>query len=183
MGFGNFLKGIAAQVNPFDNGKTYGSYNRKRREEDENQQPQLTTPRQSSMPTPRQTDNAFQNKTIGGQSFNFNLTPQNQVNVPRKSEYDYSLNVPKPKQSFWNKVRDQFDANTEADKYRRSEYNSTVSSQDRLKPVVQENAPNIAEIATTPVRSALRVTTGIGQGASGLADWVTPGHGQSRFVS
>ena len=155
MGFGNFLKGIAAQVNPFDNGKTYGSYNRKRREEDENQQPQLTTPRQSSMPTPRQTDNAFQNKTIGGQSFNFNLTPQNQVNVPRKSEYDYSLDVPKPKQSFWNKVRDQFDANTEADKYRRSEYNSTVSSQDRLKPVVQENAPNIAEIATTPVRSAL----------------------------
>ena len=119
MGFGNFLKGIAAQVNPFDNGKTYGSYNRKRREEDENQQPQLTTPRQSSMPTPRQTDNAFQNKTIGGQSFNFNLTPQNQVNVPRKSEYDYSLDVPKPKQSFGNRIRDIFDANTEADQYRR----------------------------------------------------------------
>ena len=27
MGFGNFLRGLAAQVNPFDKGKTYGSYN------------------------------------------------------------------------------------------------------------------------------------------------------------
>lgn len=27
MGFGNFVRGIAAQVNPFDRGKTYGSYN------------------------------------------------------------------------------------------------------------------------------------------------------------
>ena len=27
MGFGNFLQGIIAQVNPFDDGKTYGSYN------------------------------------------------------------------------------------------------------------------------------------------------------------
>jgi hypothetical protein len=27
MGFGNFLKGVVAQANPFDRGKTYGSYN------------------------------------------------------------------------------------------------------------------------------------------------------------
>lgn len=27
MGFGNFIRGIVAQANPFDNGKTYGSYN------------------------------------------------------------------------------------------------------------------------------------------------------------
>lgn len=27
MGLGNFLHGITAQINPFDNGKTYGSYN------------------------------------------------------------------------------------------------------------------------------------------------------------
>lgn len=27
MGFGSFFRGIGAQLNPFDGGKTYGSYN------------------------------------------------------------------------------------------------------------------------------------------------------------
>jgi hypothetical protein len=38
MGFGNFMRGLAAQVNPFDKGKTYGSYNspsKKKRPEDD----------------------------------------------------------------------------------------------------------------------------------------------------
>jgi len=46
MGFGDFLKGIVAQVNPFDGGKTYGTYNRKRREEESQQN--ISQPRQQT---------------------------------------------------------------------------------------------------------------------------------------
>ena len=52
---------------------------------------------------------------------------------------------PKPKQSFWNKVRDQFDANTEADQYRRLKGNITKGK----ITIVLENPGNI--ISKTPI--------------------------------
>lgn len=51
-------------------------------------------------------------------------TPTNKVQVPQLQEYDAqaldNVGVKKPQQSLLNKVRDQVDANTEADKYRRA---------------------------------------------------------------
>ncbi len=35
MGFSNFLRGLTAQVNPFDRGKTYGSYNSKKKKQEQ----------------------------------------------------------------------------------------------------------------------------------------------------
>lgn len=52
MGFGDFLRGIAAQVNPFDNGKTYGSYNppKKRNDQDQFGNPISNAPRPAPAP-------------------------------------------------------------------------------------------------------------------------------------
>lgn len=161
MGFGNFLKGIAAQVNPFDNGKTYGTYNRKKREEEQSDAPksQLTVSRQPSIPTTREVNNVFNKNNRNNQDYSFSLTPQNQVNVPRKSEYDYSLDVPKPKQSFGNKIRDVFDTNTEADQYRRAKGNFEKGEN---KDLVLENQGNIA----TKIRDfAVDSAKSVGRGA------------------
>lgn len=141
MGFGDFLKGIVAQVNPFDGGKTYGTYNRKRRDEDQYSAPQ---PQVRNTPSTRQFDNPISD-IVRKKPTNIGLEPNNQVNVPQKSEYDNQL-LPPPKQSFWNKVRDQFDANTEADQYRRLKGNITKGEN---KPIVLENPGNI--ISKTPI--------------------------------
>ena len=137
MGFGDFLKGIVAQVNPFDGGKTYGTYNRKRREEESQQN--ISQPRQQTTPTVRQPNNPITDIINQRKPTNIGLEPNNQVDVPQKSEYDNQLGIPKPKQSFWNKVRDQFDANTEADKYRRLERDSANIRNDLLSRGVEPN--------------------------------------------
>jgi len=137
MGFGDFLKGIVAQVNPFDGGKTYGTYNRKRREEESQQN--ISQPRQQTTPTVRQPNNPITDIINQRKPTNIGLEPNNQVDVPQKSEYDNQLGTPKPKQSFWNKVRDQFDANTEADKYRRLERDSANIRNDLLSRGVEPN--------------------------------------------
>ena len=144
MGFGDFLKGIVAQVNPFDGGKTYGTYNRKRREEESQQN--ISQPRQQTTLTVRQPNNPITDIINQRKPTNIGLEPNNQVDVPQKSEYDNQLGTPKPKQSFWNKVRDQFDANTEADQYRRLKGNITKGEN---KPIVLENPGNI--ISKTPI--------------------------------
>jgi len=144
MGFGDFLKGIVAQVNPFDGGKTYGTYNRKRREEESQQN--ISQPRQQTTLTVRQPNNPITDIINQRKPTNIGLEPNNQVDVPQKSEYDNQLGIPKPKQSFWNKVRDQFDANTEADKYRRQMGNITKGEN---KPITLENPGNI--ISKTPI--------------------------------
>lgn len=71
MSFGSFIRGIAAQVNPFDNGKTYGTFNppAKKKPEDQYQQqnpnaPQVVQPGASSDPsnlTVQRPDNLFAN--------------------------------------------------------------------------------------------------------------------------
>lgn len=133
MGFGDFLKGIVAQVNPFDGGKTYGTYNRKRRDEDQYSAPQ---PQVRNTPSTRQFDNPISD-IVRKKPTNIGLEPNNQVNVPQKSEYDNQL-LPPPKQSFWNKVRDQFDANTEADKYRRGIKEASQLKQQMVMAGVDE---------------------------------------------
>lgn len=53
--------------------------------------------------------------------------------------------MPKPKQSFFNKVRDVFDANTEADKYRREQGNLQAMREGRIndiKPITLERPGN-----------------------------------------
>lgn len=234
MGFGNFLKGVAAQVNPFDKGKTYGSYNpRKKRPEEEqqgNQAPTLsvrnTQPTQrvvveGQTPKPQQPQNLFEdlNKGLqignkpnaaitafsrsnyetpeppkpgtvvqptlkvantesrgitlpdGRNSRDIPDTPETIINrgldagksfedIARENNYkldgvreyanatrpNYGIKVEKPKQGFGNKIRDFFDTNTEADKYRRYQGNITKGED---KPIVQEKSGNI--VSRTPI--------------------------------
>lgn len=205
MSFGSFIKGIAAQVNPFDRGKTYGSYNppqRKKRPEDQPgyqapafQQP--TNPSQPNLPQAQRPENLFEglnkNLQIGGPKpgaipvFN-NAAPKPQPAPPkpRTAEDDvndglnagksweqisHETNVPidavrqysqatrpsygtvmaKPKQGFFNKVRDVFDANTQADQYRRQQGNNATPLQpgQQEKSLVLRNPGNI--VSKTPI--------------------------------
>lgn len=83
----------------------------------------------------------------------------NETNVPLESVKQYSqatrpsygIKVAKPKQSFGNKFRDIFDANTEADKYRRAQGNANTKLQpgQQEKPITLENPGNI--VSRTPV--------------------------------
>lgn len=59
---------------------------------------------------------------------------------------NYGVKVEKPKQGFLNKVRDIFDANTQADQYRRQEGNRNKGEN---KNIVLENPGNI--VSKTPV--------------------------------
>ena len=85
-------------------------------------------------------------------SFDFNSlkTPvKTSVSVPTLQEYDAqaldNAGVKKPQQSLLNKVRDQFDANTEADKYRRAQ-EQTRKTREQLtsKGVNEQKAREIA---------------------------------------
>lgn len=173
----SFWTRLVDTITPWDR---QGEVQRRRKREEENilsqyrrdTQTQSAPSQQSSAPQIAQP-----NQQVPSTNQGFNIGLDNKVNVPRKSEYDFGLE--KPKQSFWNKIRDQFDANTEADQWRRRQENFKRPFDDQ-KPIVKKNAPNIAEIATVPIRNLFRVTTGIGEGASGLYDTLTPGHGQSR---
>lgn len=62
---------------------------------------------------------------------------------------NYGITVAKPKQSFFNKVRDRFDANTEADKWRRQEGNRTREVGTPEKPINLVNPGNI--VGKTPI--------------------------------
>lgn len=172
------------RITPWDRG---GEVERRKKREEEQRQQQS----QGQVQRRPQNNYSFQNqpsgpvvqqpeKTIAGRDFSIGLDINNQVQVPQRSEYDVKPDENKPKQSFFNKVRDQFDANTEADQYRRRRRNELTGEN---KEVALKNAPNIGEKATVPIRSAFRVITGIGQGASGLADLVTPGKGSSRVTN
>jgi hypothetical protein len=192
MAFGNFLRGIAAQINPFDKGKTYSSYNPKKRREDEPQQVQNT-------PTVQQPTNIINHLNDSltpkrSTPFNIGLEPTNKVDVPQKSEYDNQL-PPPPKQSFWNKVRDQFDANTEADQYRRAV--KTVQGTPSNLPVDKRMQLALNQEKTTPYRgnidiardvqkntarsvatlplAASRVVTGLAESAMDITDLAARG--------
>lgn len=182
---------VIDRITPWDRG---GEAERRRKREEErsyntSQQGSQQAPRQTvhQTPTVRQPQNVFDiDPSIGAPFPQLSIGLTNiKSPVAEENRFDQAKEIeskiPKPKQGFWNKIRDQFDANTEADQYRRKIENLGRPFDDQ-KEVYKKDSPNIGEIATTPIRSALRVTTGIGQGASGLYDLVTPGRGDSRLT-
>jgi len=92
-------------------------------------------------------------------------TPTNKVQVPQLQEYDAqaldNVGVKKPQQSLLNKVRDQVDANTEADKYRRArEQTQKVTKDLTARGIQQDKAQQTAaKLAksnmNTPVRTGI----------------------------
>jgi hypothetical protein len=115
----SFWTKLVDVITPWDRGGE-----RKRREEEalrRAQQPKVVRP----TPQPNIQIQRPQ-MTIGGQEFNLGIQPDRQVSVPRQTQtvqrqdYDNGL-INRPKQSLWDKIKDQFDANTEADQYRRQE--------------------------------------------------------------
>lgn len=99
-----------------------------------------------------------------------------ETNVPLESVRQYSQAtrpsygtvVAKPKQSFWNKARDVFDANTQADQYRRAQGNANTRLQpgQQEKPIVLRNPGNI--ISRTPIVG--HVTKMLNTGAAQIAE-------------
>ncbi len=73
MGFGNFLRGVAAQVNPFDRGKTYGSYNPPQKRRPQPGDPGYQAPSAPSVQAPNQIQQPSQN----------NQQPQLSVQTPQ----------------------------------------------------------------------------------------------------
>lgn len=86
-----------------------------------------------------------------GKSFE-DIAKENNFKVDGIREYanatrpNYGIKIEKPKQGFGNKVRDIFDANTEADKFRRQEGNRTKGEN---KDITLVNPGNI--VGRTPI--------------------------------
>lgn len=92
-----------------------------------------------------------------GRSFE-DIARENNFNLDKVREYanltrpNYGIKIERPKQGNWNKIRDVFDANTEADKFRRQEGNKVALSEGRYgdeKPLTLVNPGNI--VGRTPV--------------------------------
>lgn len=156
MGFGSWITRAIDTITPWDRGGEVDR--RKKREEEQQNAPQ---PQQQRTPIVRQPNNPISDIISQRQNkpTNIGLEPTNQVNVPQKSEYDNQL-PPPPKQSFFNKIRDQFDANTEADQYRRLQRNSASIRQDLLNRGVDPNKASetsvkIAKSTAQPYRSGI----------------------------
>lgn len=78
MGFGSFLRGVAAQVNPWDHGATYGTYNpSQKKRQDDYSAPATPAPRQISAPN--------------DQNYNQNQNP-NQLQAKKPTNLFTSLN-------------------------------------------------------------------------------------------
>jgi len=134
MGFGDFLRGVVAQVNPFDDGKTYGTYNPQRKKRPEEQNPITVRPapfqinRDSSYDVDNPTIQVKKPQNVFGTLNNSKpVMPSGPpLSAPVLKSYDKPIQAPipgtivKPQQGIFDKVRDQFDANTQADKYRRA---------------------------------------------------------------
>lgn len=92
----------------------------------------------------------------------FDLTslklPTNTVSLPKPQEYDAqaldNVGVKKPKQGLFDKVRDQFDANTEADKYRRAREQTQATTQQLTKQGVDPRKAQ--EIAAKQAKQNMR---------------------------
>lgn len=113
----SFWTKLVDVITPWDRGGE-----RKRREEEAARKAQERIVR----PTPQPNIQIQRpQRTIGGQEFSLGVQPDRQVSVPttptvQRQDYDNGL-INRPKQSLWDKIKDQFDANTEADQYRRQE--------------------------------------------------------------
>lgn len=121
MGFGNFLKGAIAQINPFDNGKTYGSYNppqKKKLPGDPGYQAPVSrvqTPNLINQPTDQNQQNGVQaqrpDNLFAGLNQNLMIGGNRPGIVPVfKSPDTNPAPAPTPapvsKPSIWDKIRD-----------------------------------------------------------------------------
>jgi len=195
MGFGNFLKGIGAQLIP--GGKTYGSYNPKKKKKDEQDtsntgisvgvaKPTQRITVQNQQPKPQQPQNIFE-------TLNKNLT-FNQPNsvVPVLKNQD-TQPIPKPQPGMVVKptIQPQRIAGVTTapnvavrvpgsnDSVRRS----PGAKVEKADPnIVAKNTSTFRKVVSAPVLSAARVGTGLVQGGAGLYDLATPGKGQNRVT-
>lgn len=81
-----------------------------------------------------------------------------------------------PKQSFWNKVGDVFEGNSEADMYRRQQ----AGLPQDIKQ--QSNISRVSRALETGGRSLARAAQGVGQDVGGAYDLLTPGKGTNRIT-
>ena len=196
MGFGNFLKGLVAQINPFDNGRTYGSYNppKKKKPEDQPTVVPIKKPNpvqvlgvKQQTPTPSTPTNVFDNPN---RNLVFNR-PQNMVSVtndyntqPSQNPAPGTVVSPQqwvsqaPKQSFWNKVRDVVDPNTVADQYRRGlQFNANVpiTKTNGQVPLIQNSKPSFWKTAKDTAVGTLSNIPEVGLAAARVGTGIVQG--------
>lgn len=102
MSFGSFLSGIYHQINPFDNGQSYGTVNPKKKKRDDNPAPRQAPapifrsnqPQNTSTPQVKRPENLFDSLSSALNSSQNNNAP-NQVN-PQSNSPTSSVLAPKP---------------------------------------------------------------------------------------
>lgn len=115
-----------------------------------------------------QRTNAVNRGLDAGKSWE-DIARENQLDLNSVREYskatrpDYGIKVEKPKQSIGNRFRDIFDANTQADQWRRQQGNRLRGDN---KPIVLENPGNIG---TATRDFGVGAVKGVGRGARALA--------------
>lgn len=104
---------LGAQLNPFDGGKTADTVRRNVTPT----QPPIQRPQPPRLNVP----SSVQRPSVNSALEQYNRSNGNTFNVPQAKlgGLNWSPTPTPPKQSFWNKVADTVNPNTEADKYRR----------------------------------------------------------------
>lgn len=200
----SWLTRVIDRITPWDRA---GEVQRRKKREEE----QATAPVPQNIrraPTARQPQNVFDQSVqdMSSPRLNIGLTNVEQPNKPRVDEAqvaqarEISNRIPKPQQSNWNKLRDVFDANTEADQYRRAidiankkatENRRAGMDQERAigravnnarilsKAPARSGADDVKDFGTSFVRgagtlapAAGRVVTGVGEGILDLGGFV-----------
>lgn len=194
------------RITPWDRGGEVER--RKKREEEQAQARRQTTstpqaPRR--MPTTQQPQNVFSQdvESVISPRPNIGLTEVISPDEQQKrfaQAKEIESRIPKPQQSNWNKIRDIFDANTEADQYRRSlEIANEKATENRAagmdreraigrainnarilsKAPARSGADDVKDFGTSFVRgagtlapAAGRVVTGVGEGILDLGGFV-----------
>lgn len=166
MAFGSFFTRALDIITPWMRGGEVQRRNERKKREDEERQAQRNAYNGQSAPSQGNFNQTGQNAPNQEQQ----LKPQQPVNIFEGLNKDLVFNKPqtvvpvvntqnnqpvqppkpgdivKPKQNLLDKMRDQFDANTEADQYRRQEGNR-LKGED--KPIILDKPGNI--ISKTPV--------------------------------
>jgi hypothetical protein len=134
---------------------------RRRREDERRRQAQQFAPGPGVLSSPNIRTKQPVNQFQSGQTFDFGKLTVPTSQLPSGDSARASLaevGVEKPKQSFFNKVRDVFDANTEADKYRRAtETTQRLTGQFREQGLDEQKARQTAvKIAKSNLRDEYR---------------------------
>lgn len=133
----NLLEEVGAQLNWMDGGKTAATVRAAR-----NQAPPPATISRSNVrvAAPQQQPQVFvQSQPV--------QRPRVTVTTPQSFQYNGGANMAKPQQSLGDRIRDIFDANSQADQYRRYKFNQEAvrvgGATAQQKPIIQENPGNL----------------------------------------